>query len=145
MLTDGEEIRQDLGRMEFVGQAVPHRNAGVMGQFLHDLLAESAVLDAVKHTAENTGGIRGAFLLTHLGTGGSQVHRMHTQISRRYFKSAAGTGAVFLKQKSNALALAEAMRDAGLFLRLKIGGKIQKTRNLRRGKIQQLQEMLTFQ
>ena len=35
---DGQEVGKDLGGVELVGQAVPDRNTGVMGQVFHDLL-----------------------------------------------------------------------------------------------------------
>ena len=60
---DGQEVGKDLGGMELVGQAVPDRNTGVMGQVFHDLLPIAAVLDAVKHPAQHPGGVgNGSFL-----------------------------------------------------------------------------------
>ena len=63
MLPDGQEIGQDLGGVELVGQAVPDGNACIMGQILNDLLAVAPVFDAVKHPAQDPGGIRNGFLL----------------------------------------------------------------------------------
>ncbi len=63
VLPDGEEVGQDLGGVELVGQAVPHRHPGVVGQVLHDLLAVAAVLDAVKHAAQHPGGVGDGLLL----------------------------------------------------------------------------------
>ena len=39
MLPDGEEVGEDLGGVELVGQAVPHRHTGIAGQLFHDALA----------------------------------------------------------------------------------------------------------
>ena len=46
VLLNGQEVRQDLGGMELVGQAVPHGNVGILGQLLHDALAEATVLES---------------------------------------------------------------------------------------------------
>ena len=63
MLPDGEEVGQDLGGMELVGQAVPHRDPRIAGQIFHDLLAVAPVLDAVKHAAQHPGGVGNGLLL----------------------------------------------------------------------------------
>ena len=36
VLPDGEEVGEDLGGVELVGQAVPDRHTGVAGQLFHD-------------------------------------------------------------------------------------------------------------
>ena len=66
MFPDGQEVGKDLGGMELVGQAVPDRNTGVMGQVFHDLLPIAAVLDAVKHPAQHPGGVGNGFLFADL-------------------------------------------------------------------------------
>lgn len=63
VLPDGEEVGQDLGGVELVGQAVPHRNTGIVRQLFHDLLAVATVLDAVKHPSQHPGGIGDGLLL----------------------------------------------------------------------------------
>ena len=45
VLAHGQDVGQHLGRVELVGQPVPDRHAGVLGQRLDDLLVEAAVLD----------------------------------------------------------------------------------------------------
>ena len=66
-----------------VGQAVPHRHAGVGGQLLDDLLGEAAVLDAVVHAAEHAGGVLDGLLLAHLGAAGIEVGDAHAQVHAR--------------------------------------------------------------
>ena len=66
MLPDCEEVRQNLGRMELIGQAVPHRDTGIRGQLLHTGLLKAAVLNAVKHPSQNPGRIGNALLLPQL-------------------------------------------------------------------------------
>lgn len=63
MLLNGKEIGQDLSGVKLIGQAVPHRNTGVVCQILHDLLAVATVLDAVKHPAQHPGGVGDGLLL----------------------------------------------------------------------------------
>ena len=71
MLLDGEEVRQDLGGVELVGQAVEHRHAGVLGQLLHNGLPEAPVLDAVVHPAQHPGGVGDGLLHADLAAGGA--------------------------------------------------------------------------
>ena len=59
--------------MEFVGQAVPDRNAGVFGQLLDDRLSETPVFDPVVHPAQDPGGIADRLLVAHLGAGRVEV------------------------------------------------------------------------
>ena len=57
VLAHGQDVGQDLGRVELVGQAVPDRHAGVVGEGLDDVLVEAAVLDAVVEPAEHPRGV----------------------------------------------------------------------------------------
>ena len=63
MLPDGEEVGEDLGGVELVGQAVPDRHPRIAGEVLYDLLAVAAVLDAVEHPAQHAGGVGDGLLL----------------------------------------------------------------------------------
>ena len=51
MLPDRQKIGKDLGGMEFVGESVPGRNAGITGKIFNDLLPETAVFDPVAVSA----------------------------------------------------------------------------------------------
>ena len=57
MLLHGQEVGEDLGGMELVGEAVPDGDAGIGGQFFDPFLAVAAVFDAVEHAAEHAGGV----------------------------------------------------------------------------------------
>ena len=70
-LSNGQHIRQNLGGMELVGQAVPHGNLGILGQLLYDGLTEATVLNTIVHTAEDAGGVGDGFLFAHLRAAGS--------------------------------------------------------------------------
>ena len=145
VLLNSQEVRQDLGGMELVGQAVPHGNVGILGQLLHDALAEATVLDAVKHTAENAGGVGDALLLADLRAGGVKIRNAHAQIVARHLKGTAGTGAGLFKNQGDVLALTQRVGNTGLFLGLQISRQLQKIGDLLRGKVQQLQKILIFQ
>lgn len=51
-----QRLRQRLGRMELVGQPVPHRHAGEPAQGLNHLLREPPVLDPAVRAAEDWSG-----------------------------------------------------------------------------------------
>ena len=59
--------------MPLVGQAVPHRDAGLGGELLDALLPESAVLDAVEHAAQHAGGVGDGLLVAELRAGGVEI------------------------------------------------------------------------
>ena len=61
-----QDVGEDLGRVELVGQAVPDRHAGELGELLDDLLAEAAVLDAVEDPAEDAGRVLHRLLVADL-------------------------------------------------------------------------------
>ena len=67
---DREKVCQHLRGVELIRQTVPNRNAGVFGQFFDEFLAETAVLNAVKHPAEDLGRVGDGLLLSHLAAAG---------------------------------------------------------------------------
>ena len=66
MLFDGQQVRQDLSRVIHVGQSVPDRNAGILGQIFNDLLIISSVFNTVIESAQNLSSVFQGFLLAHL-------------------------------------------------------------------------------
>ena len=132
VLPDGQEVSQDLGRVEFIGQAVPDRNAGIAGQVFHDLLPETAVFDSVKHTAEHPGGIGDAFLFADLAAGGIQVGAVHSQVVRGDLEGAARTRTRLFKNQGNILTGEFRVRDPGFFLLFQIRRQIQQAGDVRR-------------
>ena len=145
MLPDRQEIRQDLGRMELIGQAVPYRDSGITIQVLHDLLPVSPVLNPVKHTAQNPRCIGNAFLFTYLAPGGIQIGTVHSQVISSDLKGAASARARFLKDQGDIFSGTAGMRHAGFFLLLQIRCQVKKTRDLFRREIKQFQELFFFQ
>ena len=63
VLHHGQDVADHLGGMELVGQAVPDRHTRKFAQNFHQLLAKAAVLDAVVHAPQHTGGILHGFLV----------------------------------------------------------------------------------
>ena len=140
VFADGQEIGKNLGGMELVGQAVPHRHARVLRQRLHDLLAEAAVLDAVVHAAQHPRGVGDGFLLADLGAGGVEIGHAHAQVVGRDLKAAAGAGAGLFKDQRNVLAAQRVVGDVRLLLLLELRRQIDQSADLLGRQVQQLQE-----
>ena len=54
MLGNGLEVGKNLAGMEFIRQSVHHRMGGILGHFLHTILAEGAPHHAVGHAVKHT-------------------------------------------------------------------------------------------
>ena len=146
VLPDGEEVGQDLGGMELVGQAVPHRHTGVVGKVFHDLLAIAAVLDAVEHAAQHTGSVGDGLLLADLAAGRVKVGHFHAQIVGSDLEAATGAGGGLFKDQGDVLACQLLIvADAGLFPGLQVSGQIEQLLDLGRGVVQKLQKTAIFQ
>ena len=130
VLPDGEEVSQDLGGMELVGQAVPHRHTGVVGKVFHDLLAIAPVLDAVEHAAQHTGSVGDGLLLADLAAGRVKVGHFHAQIVGSDLEAATGAGGGLFKDQGDVLACQLVIvADAGLlFCLLRQGPAILRSR-----------------
>src|SRR5258708_1997698 len=63
----GEKVAQDLGRVGFVGQSIPHWHTGIAGKLFHFRLRKSAILDAIIHPAQDPGSILHGFLAPDMG------------------------------------------------------------------------------
>lgn len=100
MLPDGEEVGEDLGGVELVGQAIPHRHTGVVGQLFHDALAVAAVLDAVEHPAQHPGGVGDGLLFADLAARRVEVGDFHAQVVGGDLKAAAGAGGGLLEDEA---------------------------------------------
>ena len=130
MLLDGHQVGQRLGGMEFVGQAVPYRHARILGQVVHDALAEAAVFNAVVHAAQHARGIGDALLFADLRARGIEIGGVHAQVGRRHLEGAARARAGFFKDQRCVLALAQPVRNARLFLLLQLRRQPQKPLDL---------------
>ena len=136
VLPDGEEVGQNLGGVELVGQAVPHRHPGVVGQVLHDLLTVATVLDAVKHAAQHPGGVGDGLLFADLAARRVQIRHLHAQVVGGHFKAAAGAGGGLFKDQGNVLAVEPVVGDAGLLFGLEVCGQVEQLFDLGGGIVQ---------
>ena len=89
--------------MKLIGQAVPHRNTGVVCQILHDLLAVATVLDAVKHPAQHPGGVGNGFVIADQAARRVKVGDLQAQIVSGDLKAAAGAGGGLFKDQGDVL------------------------------------------
>ena len=135
MLLDGKHIGNHLCRMGFIGQSVPHRNPCIFCQFFHNLLSESAIFDSIKHTSQNTCGIRNTFLFSNLGTARIKICHMHTQIMCGYLERASGSCTCLLENQCNIFSNQTVMHDSLMFLLFQLCGQIHKIQDLLRCKI----------
>ena len=145
VLPDGEEVGQDLSGVELVGQTVPDGNACIMGQVLDDLLAIAAVLNAVEHPAQHTGGVRNGLFFADLAARRVQIGDFHAQIMGGHFKAAPGAGGGLLEDQGDVFAAQGIVADAGLLPGLEVSGQIQQRLDLGGGVVQQLQKVPIFQ
>ena len=90
--------------MELVGQAVPDRDTGELGQLLHDLLAEPAVLDPVVDPTEDARGVLHRLLVADLGAARSQVGDVRALVVRGDLERDAGPGGGLLEDDGDVLA-----------------------------------------
>ena len=104
MLLHGHHVRNDLGGVVQVGQAVVHGHPGVFGQGLHVGLVVAPVLDAVKEAAQHLGGVLHGLLFSHLGGAGVQVGHPAPLLGHGHFKGAAGAGGGLFKEQHDVLA-----------------------------------------
>ena len=135
-----EEVGQDLGGVELVGQAVPDRHTGVVGEVFHDLLAVATVFDAVEHPAQHPGSVGDGLFLADLAARRVEVGDFHAQIVGCNFEAAAGAGGGLLKDEGDVLAAQSVVADTGLFLGLQVGGEVQQALDLVGGVIKELQK-----
>ena len=143
---DRQKVSQNLGGVELIGQAIPYRYGGILGQLVHDLLAIAAVLNAVKHAAQHLGGVGNGFLFADLAARRVKVGDLHAQIVSGDLKAAAGAGGGLFKDQGDVLAgQLLIVADAGLFLGLQVGGQIEQLLDLGRGVVQKLQKTAIFQ
>ena len=131
VLTNRQHVGEHLRRMELVREAIPDRHIAVLRKFLHEILAEAPVLDAVIHTAQHACGIRDRLLAADLRTGRSEVGRAHAEVGRRHLEGAARSRRVLLEDQGNVFARKARLVQGlsrlrtGLLLRLQTGSHIE--------------------
>ena len=125
MLLQGQEIGQDLGGVVFVGQAVPDRHLGGVGQLLHNSLAVAAVprYRQTSKQAPRAVSAIDSFLPIWLPAG-VKVGRAHAEVVRRNLKAAPGAGGWFFSKISATFFAAQpVVRDASFLLGFEFCGQ----------------------
>src|SRR5690606_8270000 len=145
VLQHGHEVSQDLGRVEFVGQAVPDRHTGMGAQLFHDLLTVATVFDAVIHAPQYTGGVLHGLLVTDLGTAWAEVRNLSALVEGRHFKRTAGAGGGLLEDQGDVLAGQVFALIATVFGFFQVDGEIDHVLDFAWGEVQQFQEVTVTQ
>ena len=128
-----------------VGEAVPHGNAGVLGQVHHGLLVKAPVLDAVEEAAQHLGRVLQGLLLAHLGAAGVQIGDVGTFLGGGHLEGAPGAGGGLFKEQHDVLALQGLAGDAGAALGLEVVAQVQQVPDLAGGKVVEGQKAPAFQ
>ena len=131
--------------MEFVGQAVPHRYARVFTQLFNNRLAVAAVFDTVIHTPQHAGGVFHRLFMADLRSAWAEVGHLRTLVKRAHFEGAAGAGGGFFKDQGDVFADQGLLFASGFFGRFQLDGEVDQVLDLRRGVVQQFQEVAVFQ
>ena len=126
--------------MILVGEAVPHRHA-LTPELLDGLLREAAVLDAVVHTRQHTGGIPHRFLDADLAAGRPQVGNIRALVESRDLECAARTRRGFLENQRDVLADEALALVAGGLLGFEPCRQVQQVTDFLLVEIQQLQKV----
>ena len=140
VLLHGQDVAQHLGGMELVGQAVPHRHAGILGQDLDQFLAKPAIFDAVVHAPQHAGGIFHRFLVADLRAGWSQVGHMRALVIGGHFKGTARAGRGLLKDEGDVLTLEPRLLETAVLGGLEVGGQLEQKLEFFRRKVELLDE-----
>ena len=97
VLDEGEDVGQDLAGVKFVGQAVDHRHARILGKALDLVLAKGADHDQIGHAADDAGAVLDGLGAAQLAVIGRQVDDAAAQLVHARFKADAGACAGLFK------------------------------------------------
>ena len=140
LLLDGEQVGEDLGRVPVVGEPVPHRHAGVLGQGLDRPVGEAAELDAVEEPAEDPCRIGHGLLLAELDVRLAQVLRVRSLVDAGDSEGTTGPGGRLFEEQGDVEAVERPLPYPGPFHDLELGRESQQSPNLFWREIQKLEE-----
>ncbi len=138
MFPNRQKVCQDLCRMKFIRQPIPHRHLCMFCQLLHNLLSKAPVLNPLIHPAQHSRRIRNTLFLPNLRPRRLQIRRPHPQIMSRHLKRTPRPRTRLLKNQRHILPPKRIHQDPFPFLPLKLRRQIQQILHLLRRKIQQL-------
>ena len=110
--------------MPVVGQAVPHRDAGQLGEGGDLGLGVAAVLQTVEHAAEHASGVGDGLLVADLGSGRVEVGDVSALVVRADLEGAAGAGGGLLEDEGDVPARQTLGFTTGPLVRLELGGQL---------------------
>ena len=132
-----QDVGEDLGRVELVGQAVPDRHAGELGELVDDLLAVAAVLDRVVDPAEHAGRVLHRLLVADLGPARAEVGHVRALVVRRDLERDARPGRGLLEDDRDVLAVQARLLVAAVLRPLQVAGQVEQEADLARREVQQ--------
>ena len=135
-----QDVGQDLGRVELVGQAVPDRDAGVPSEILDDLLGEAAVLDPVVDPAQDARRVLHRFLVPDLRAARAEVRDMGALVVCGDLERDPGARRGLLEDHRDVLAQQALPLVAAVLGGLQLGGQRQQELDLARAEIKELGE-----
>ncbi len=136
VLHHGQDVADHLGGVELVGQAVPHRHAGVLAQDLHQLLAEAAVFDAIVHAPQHPGGVFHRLFVADLRAARPQVGDIGALVVGCHFEGAARAGGGLFEDQGDVLALQPLLLVAAVLGRFEVGGQLEQELQLVGGEVE---------
>ena len=125
-----EEVRECLGWMRAVCEAIVHRHASEICEISGILMSKTSKLDGIIHPTEHPGGILDRFLVAHLATCGTKISYVCTLVIRGDFEPTPGACGVLFKNQRDVFADKPLLLRAGTFRGFELAGQFQKKSNL---------------
>ena len=124
--------------MEFVGQAVPYRNAGILGQGFNHFLAVAAILNTVVHAPQHAGGVFNRLFMANLAAAGAEPGDASALVKCGNFERASGAGRVFFEDERDVFAGEMLNFNIVFLISFKPGRQLKQSGDFGGGKIEQL-------
>ena len=135
-----ENVGQDLGGVELIGEPVPHRHPGELRQDLDVRLRGSPVLDPVKGAAEHPGGVLHGLLVADLGPARLQVGHVCALVLGGDLERGASPRRRLLEDQRYVLARQVRLLVAGILRGLEVGGQLEEEPQLLGSEVELLEE-----
>src|SRR5262245_49958506 len=100
--------------MVVIGQAVEHRDAGILRQRFYSGLTCSSVLDGIVHTSKDAGCVFERLFVTQLRAGRIEVGDVGPLVVTSHFERAAGARGGLLEDQTDFLAFEMSLLGAGI-------------------------------
>ena len=136
-----QEVGEDLGRVELIGQAVPDRDAGELRQLLDDLLAEAAVLDPVVDAPEHARGVLHRLLVADLRAARAEVGDVSALVVRGDLEGHARARRGLLEDHRDVLAAHSRLLVAAVLGALQVTRQVEEVANLPGAEVEELGEV----